>query len=118
MARFCGCSARGTVAEQTGPISYRVVTQEGEARSYHLDEVCQCPVRSVEGDGQIEARSVEEDGQTEVGLELEREVAERIEVPMAPDVVEKAANGSGVTDEIMDIDERGELAMQKAPGRE
>ena len=49
---------------------------------------------------------------------MEREVREGVEVPMAPDVVEKAANGSGVTDEIMDIDERGELAMQKAPGRE
>ena len=56
---------------------------------------------------------MEEDGQTEAGFELEREVEGRIslEVPMAPDVVKEAANGSGVTDEMMDIDGRGELAV-------
>ena len=50
---------------------------------------------------------------TETGLRLEREVWERTGVPLVPDVVDEAGNGSGVTDDMMD--EHGELIVQKEP---
>ena len=31
----------GTVVEQTGPVSYRVMREDGTVRPYHLDQLCQ-----------------------------------------------------------------------------